>query len=464
MLTIVGGEEFHHWYRQARRLVEGESDLRSRAALLRTWGYFSHYRGEHREAIRAMREARPVAVEAGDRYVEADTFLIEAMAASLVGSPSDAGRLADGVVRLGRSIGSPRIAGLGLAAGARADLRQGNPSRAGRQLSAARRTLLTGGSHNEMLEVDFVDAGIHLDRGAWRRVAGPAGRGAAAARDSGWVLYESMGPLLVGRGLLGAGRPEEAAAELERALASATAAGAAGTAALAGAALEQAQVLAGHPRTDPPTASPPSEVEAEAIRSETGGLAALTAGEAEEAAAAFTRAVDHWRRLGLTVWLARALSLQSAAARRMAPPAHRRPPPHPGRRRPRPPQDPGPRPPHRARPPRQAERRSLGRRRLVAGGRRAWLDCPAEAWPSGRRHTPGKRVGGQLPRGFEPLSLRHEIRSPTCGPPSPADRGPRQAGALLRGSQRHGRPHCRRGISGRNDTCHAPARRFIRLG
>jgi hypothetical protein len=112
-----------------------------------------------------------------------------------------------------------------------------------------------------VLEVDFVDAGIHLDRGTWRRVTGPAGRGAAGARDSGWVLYESMGPLLVGRALLGAGRPEEAAAELERALASATAAGAAGTAALAGAALEQAPVLAGHPRTDPPTASPPSEVE-----------------------------------------------------------------------------------------------------------------------------------------------------------------------------------------------------------
>jgi predicted RNA binding protein YcfA (HicA-like mRNA interferase family) len=45
--------------------------------------------------------------------------------------------------------------------------------------------------------------------------------------------------------------------------------------------------------------------------------------------------------------------------------------------------------------------------RLVAGACRGWLDCAAEAWPSGRRHTPGKRVGGQLPRGFEPLSLRH---------------------------------------------------------
>ena len=29
-----------------------------------------------------------------------------------------------------------------------------------------------------------------------------------------------------------------------------------------------------------------------------------------------------------------------------------------------------------------------------------------ERWPSGLRRTPGKRVGGRLPRGFESLSLR----------------------------------------------------------
>jgi class 3 adenylate cyclase len=318
LLTTIGGEEFHRWYRQARRLAEGESDLRSRAALLRTWGYFSYYRGEHGEAIRAMREARPVAVEAGDRYAEADTFLIEAMAATVVAAPEHAGRLADEVVRLGRSIGSLRIAGLGLAAGARASLRQGNPSRAGRQLSAARQTLLGGGARTELLEVDFGEAGIHLDRGAWRRVASPAGRGADGARASGWVLYESMGPMLLGRALLGAGRPDAAAAELERALASATAAGATGTAALAGAALEQARVLAGQPLTGPTTAPPPDEVEAEAIRSETAGLAALAAGRAQDAAAAFAGAVDRWRQLGLTAWLARAHALQAAAARRAA--------------------------------------------------------------------------------------------------------------------------------------------------
>jgi tetratricopeptide (TPR) repeat protein len=316
LLTTVGGEEFHHWYRQAGRLMEGESDLRSRAAQLRTWGYYSYYRGEHREAIRAMREARPIAAEAGDRYAEGDTFLIEAMAASLVASPDDAGRLAGEVVTLGQSIGSLRIAGLGLAAGARACLRQGNPSRASRQLSAARRTLLTGGVRNEMLEVDFVEAGINLERGSWRRVATPAGRGADGARASGWVLYESMGPMLSGRALLGAGRPGKAAAELERALTSATAAGATGTATLARAALEQARVLAGHPpAVASPTAAPSEEVEASAIGSETAGLTALTAGRPEAAVAAFAGAVEHWRQLGLTVWLGRALSLQATAAR-----------------------------------------------------------------------------------------------------------------------------------------------------
>jgi hypothetical protein len=147
-------------------------------------------------------------------------------------------------------------------------------------------------------------------------VAGPAGRGADGAQASGWVLYESMGPMLVGRALLGAGRPDQAAAELERALASATAAGAAGTAALAGAALEQARVLAGHPPAGPPAPAPTDEVEAEAIRSETAGLVDLATGRAEAAATAFARAVGLWQQLGLTVWLGRALSLQAATARR----------------------------------------------------------------------------------------------------------------------------------------------------
>ena len=34
-----------------------------------------------------------------------------------------------------------------------------------------------------------------------------------------------------------------------------------------------------------------------------------------------------------------------------------------------------------------------------------------ERWSSGLRRTPGKRVGGQLPPGFESLSLRHYGRA-----------------------------------------------------
>jgi class 3 adenylate cyclase/tetratricopeptide (TPR) repeat protein len=315
LLTTVGGEEFHHWHREARRLVEGESDLRSRAALLRTWGYFSYFCGAYREAIRAMREARPIAIEAGYRYAEADTFLIEAMAASVIASPDEAARSAAEVVRMGRAIGSVRIPALGLAAGARACLRAGDPSRAARQLSAARQILQGSGARMEMLEVDFVDAGIQLDRGNWHRVAGPAGRGAAGVRTSGWALYGSMEPLLVGRALLGAGRFSEAATELERAAAAAQTAGATGTFALAAAALDQALIMARRPLAGllPEGAR---EIEVEAIAAESDGLVALFEGRSEAAAAAFALAVQRWQQLGLTVWLARAWSLHAEAARR----------------------------------------------------------------------------------------------------------------------------------------------------
>jgi tetratricopeptide (TPR) repeat protein len=312
LLTTVGGEEFHHWHRQARRLVEGESDLRSRAALLRTWGYFSYFCGAYREAIRAMREARPVAVEAGHRYAEVDTFLIEAMATSLIASPSEAARLAAEVVRMGRAIGSVRIPALALAAGARACLRAGDPARATRQLSAARRTLQRSGARMEMLEVDFVDAGIQLDRGNWHRVAAPAGRGAAGVRASGWALYGPMESLLVGRALLGAGRFDDAAGELERAARSAQTAGATGTLALAAAALDQALIMTGRP----PSGLLPEgarEIEVEAVVAESDGLVALFEGRSEAAAAAFTLAVQRWQQLGRTVW---ARSLQAEAVRR----------------------------------------------------------------------------------------------------------------------------------------------------
>jgi hypothetical protein len=130
------------------------------------------------------------------------------------------------------------------------------------------------------------------------------------------VLAEAMQPMLAGRALLGAGRLDQAIPELERARAAAREAGATGTAALAAAALEQALLLAGRPPAGRAPAPPAGEVEAEAIRAESGGLAVLATGAAEEAATAFAGAADRWRQLGLTVWLGRAMALQAEAARR----------------------------------------------------------------------------------------------------------------------------------------------------
>jgi len=167
----------------------------------------------------------------------------------------------------------------------------------------------------EMLEVDFVDAGIQLDRGNWHRVAGPSERGAAGVRASGWALYEAMEPLLVGRALLGGGHADEAASQLERAAELAQTAGATGTFALAAAALDQALIMTGRPLAGLlPEGARESEVEA--IVAESDGLVALLEGRTEAATAAFALAVQRWQQLGLTVWLGRALSLQAEAVRR----------------------------------------------------------------------------------------------------------------------------------------------------
>ena len=106
MLSTIGGEEFHHWYREAKKLVEGEGDLRARAALLRTLGYYRYYCGEHEDAIAIMREARPITIEGGDRYAEADTLLIEALASAAACPWKEAERASAEAVAFGRRIGS----------------------------------------------------------------------------------------------------------------------------------------------------------------------------------------------------------------------------------------------------------------------------------------------------------------------------------------------------------------------
>lgn len=314
LLSVVGDREFHRWYEESRRLMKDEGDLRSRAALLRTWGYYAHYRGEHREAIRVMREARPLAAEAGDRYVEADTLLIESMATSVLGPPEEAEPLAREAVRLGRELESDRVVALGLLAAARAALRAGRQGLSARRLRSAVR-LLQPPTRLDILDAHLVTAQMQLDRGSWDDVPAEADQLLAAVLANGWKLWEPTAPLLVGRAHLGAGRLDRSLVDLARAVHVARSVDASGMLALARAVRDQAAIMAGRvPRRAAVPRDPDPEVAAVLV--ENRGLLALRADHAAEAEQSFAEAVLRWRHLGTSAWVARALALQAEAARR----------------------------------------------------------------------------------------------------------------------------------------------------
>ncbi len=314
MLSMVGGAEFRRWYRECERLAEGEGDLRSRAALLRTLGYHQYYCGEHEAAIATMHEAGPVARAAGDRYALADALLIEALAAAAVSPPKEAWVAAEAVVTFGGDIQSDRLKGLGLAAEGRAALRGGDPRRATRCLTACRRTLGRLGARAELAEADLITAEVMLDRGAWGRVREPAMNGAREAVANSMTLVEPIGPLLVGRAALGAGDLAQASTVLTQAVALARGSGASGTLAVARAARDQALLLSA--RKPRPRRLRGPGVVAQAIEEENHGLVCLWEQRYEDAAVSLQRAVDHWGLLGSTVWLARALVMLGDARRR----------------------------------------------------------------------------------------------------------------------------------------------------
>lgn len=317
LLTVVGGDEFRRWFDECRRLASDEGNLRSRAELLRTRGYFEHYRGRHLDAIRVMQEGRPVAVEAGDRYTEADTLLIEAMATACVGPQDRAQQLAEAAVRVGREIESDRVVALGLLAGARAAIRSGRQPLASRRLSSAVK-LLQPPTRLDILDAHLVTAQILLDRGSWVGVARAAGELRSGVLANGWRLWEPLGPLLIGRAYLGAGELARARPELELAVTSARSAGATGTLPLARAIRDQVLILTGRKPRSPTQMDAAASAELAAVLAENRGLLQVVSRRRDlpGASSAFAAATDHWRQLGVTSALARAHALHAEAERR----------------------------------------------------------------------------------------------------------------------------------------------------
>ena len=256
ILSVEGGPEFRRWYRQAERLTEDEGDLRAQALLLRTWGGFTYAAGRFSEAAEVMGRCRPLAVDAGDRYAEADALVIGALARVNVDAPAAVEELVRDAMALGRELGSVRTPTLAKLAGARAAVRAGRPDVGARQLRAAREAVRT--RRIKVMAGDVAEAGamFALDRGAWSAAIDAARELAAALRAVPMSLWNPVPSLIRGRALLGAGRAGDALPVLDQAVAAARASSADGTLALARVYRVQAGLLAGRrPRAVPASAS-----------------------------------------------------------------------------------------------------------------------------------------------------------------------------------------------------------------
>jgi len=319
LLTVVGGSEFRHWFERADRFVTASGDERGRAALHRAWAYAAWYRGALDEALAAAREARPLAADAGDRWIEVDSLLVEALVTASAGAPGEAEIRVAELLAIADLAGARHLRGLVLLCGARPAQRTGHPVRAARRASAARRILVNLGVAMELAEVDLTVAALHLERGAWDRVAAPAWEGERRARANGWRLLVPHGPLLRGRAHLGAGRLAEASHELQRAARLARSLDMPGPLALAEACLAELAALGDG--VGPVVGRVVSSVvggplglrEAAAIGHEAEGLRAHRDGDMPAAVSAFQTAVRSWHGLGLSVWEARAELFRASA-------------------------------------------------------------------------------------------------------------------------------------------------------
>jgi class 3 adenylate cyclase/tetratricopeptide (TPR) repeat protein len=300
--TTRRGVAFDGWFAKSLALVARAGDLRSRAALRRTEGFRSFYRGELRAAVAPLEEAMSLALQTGDAFVETDAAFLLARIRLSLGDRAAAGTLAGLLVRLGEARGLNRTAEEGHVVLARLALREGRPNDAEAHLTTADDFLAAIGAQREGVEVTLARTQIALERGFFAEAAAGAEAYRAEVLAHGDDLEEPVAVMLIARAQFGAGDLERAAAlasEANELAGESFHAEVAATAPLLGALIEARsgrvdearRLLDGAPGAD-------GFPEREAVRAET---LALTGN------GGWAAAVEAWERLGMTVWLARAL-------------------------------------------------------------------------------------------------------------------------------------------------------------
>lgn len=307
-----GGDDFQRWFTRSKDSPVLSGDARARAALARTTGFSLFYRGRWPNAAGPLAEARALARESGDFFVECDAAYVLARIAVARGALDEAETLARFLVEAGDDAAAHRQAEQGHVVLARVAARRGDPDAAADHLERAAALLAVAGNEREEQEVILARADIALDAGDWDEAARLAVRYRQRAERFGDRLEIPTAMLLEGRALLGAGRTGDAAAALHAAAADAAAVGHTRVAAIAGPLAREAETLAGTaPHDDRSPPGDPIHVlpDEAAVAAEAAAVIAAAAGR--PSADLRAEAIRSWRSLGHTVWEHRAATIGS---------------------------------------------------------------------------------------------------------------------------------------------------------
>jgi class 3 adenylate cyclase len=190
LLSIVGGAEYQEMLGRARVLADERDDPRTRGSVLRTEAFHAFYSRRFATAIRLARRARPLGLEAGDRWLEVEALLVEA-SATAASQPAEAAEpMVAELLAIAGAAGAGRLRALALLAGCRSSLAAGRPVQARRRVAEARRILTDLGAEPEIVEVEVAEAELLVRTGRPTPALEVAARAARRARVCDCALLE----------------------------------------------------------------------------------------------------------------------------------------------------------------------------------------------------------------------------------------------------------------------------------
>jgi len=201
LLVLTGGAAFDRALARARREVARSGDPRSRSTLLLIESTHAFWSGRPGESLRLARAARGPARDAGDRWNEVNSMVMEADALAALPSrdPQEAARLAAAIVSIARAARARHLEAFAVALGALPAARIGRVPDARRRITRARRLMKDARADADLVFIDVASAEVELVAGRADRAARDALAAEEAARALGWDLVAARAARLARR-------------------------------------------------------------------------------------------------------------------------------------------------------------------------------------------------------------------------------------------------------------------------